>query len=223
VGKAGKPETAEAEAALEHLCRVYWQPIFAHVRGLGYPWEDAQDLTQGFFARVLEKNYVRVASRDKGKFRSLLLVMLKRFLADQRRLNTRQKRGGGQPVLSLETEGPEFALRSEAVDTLTPEKLFERSWAHSLLERALDRLEEEMAASGRQQDFEGLKPLVIREREDSGAAVAHRLHRTAGSVKVAVHRLRRRLGELLREEIARTGATPEEVEEEIEELFWAFG
>jgi RNA polymerase sigma factor (sigma-70 family) len=222
ISKAGRPNTPGADAARDNLCQMYWWPVFFYVRRLGYCSEDAQDLTQAFFSCVLEKNYVRGAVPEKGKFRSFLLVMLKCFLADQRDRTHRQKRGGGNQVISLDSGDTAFRSRIEPADELTPEKAFERTWADSLLSYALDRLEEEMAATGKKADFQQLKPLVCCESEETHAVVARRLQWSEANVKVTVHRLRRRLGELLRAHIAKTAATPDEVEEEIRDLFSAF-
>jgi RNA polymerase sigma-70 factor (ECF subfamily) len=221
VGQAARPETPAGEAARQSLCRQYWWPVFFYLRRLGHTREDSEDLTQGFLARMLEKNYVRSAAREKGKFRSFLLVMLKRFVADERDRAERQKRGGGKPVVSLDAGDMESRSRLEPLDELTPEKAFERSWASSLLRSVLSSLEKERAALGKQSDFDELLPLITCDREDTCAGAARRLHWTEANVKVQVHRLRRRLGDMLRAEIAKTGATPAEIEEEIHALFSA--
>jgi RNA polymerase sigma-70 factor (ECF subfamily) len=222
IAKAGQPETTGADAARESLCEKYWRPIFVYLRRLGYGLEDAQDLTQSFFACVLQKNYLRSAAREKGRFRSFLLVMLKRFLVDQRDRTHREKRGGGKEVISLDSGDTTFRSRIEPTDQLTPEKAFERNRANSLLSQALDRLAAEMAATAKNNDFIELKPLVMCESQESYAAVAQRLHWTESHVKVSVHRLRRRLGDLLRSEIIKTASTPDDVEVEIRNLFAAF-
>ncbi len=222
VGQAARPETTAGEAARQSLCRAYWWPVFFYLRRLGYSQEDSEDLTQGFFARMLEKNYLRSASRKKGKFRSFLLVMLKRFLADERDWAERQKRGGGKQVISLDAGDAEFRSRLEPLDELTPEKAFERSWADSLLRAALADLEKEMAVLGKQGEFDELRRLVTCDGEDTCAGAAGRLQWTEANVRVHVHRLRRRLGDMLRAEIAETGATPTEIEEEVHDLISAF-
>lgn len=222
ISEAGRPNAATACVAREIFCQVYWRPVFSYVRRLGYGSEDAEDLTQSFFARVLEKNYVQRAAREKGKFRSFLLVMLKRFLADDLDRSHRQKRGGGNQRISLDSGDTAFRSHFEATDDGTPETAFDRSWASSFLSCTLGRLENEMADLGRKAHFQELKPLVSCEGEETYAVVAKRLQWTEANVKVSVLRLRRRLGELLREEIAKTAATPDEVEEEIRDLFSAF-
>ena len=222
ISKAGQPESTGAAAARENLCRKYWRPIFSYLRRVGYGPEDSQDLTQSFFACMLEKNYLKTADREKGRFRSFLLVLLKRFLADQRDRTQRQKRGGGKEVISLDAGDTAFRSRLEPAEELTPEKAFGRSWARTLLQYALAHLELEMVAAGRQSEFDQLKPLVTCESQESYAGLAQKLHWSESNVKVTIHRLRRRLADLLRVEIAGTGATPAEVEAEIQDLFAAF-
>jgi RNA polymerase sigma-70 factor (ECF subfamily) len=218
VRKAGHPELPQADAAQASLYRTYWHPVYWYVRRVGHRHEDAQDLTQEFFARLLEKNYVQAAATEKGKFRSYLLMMLKRFLADQWDRAHRQKRGGGMPTISIDAVGTEFFRRLELADETTPDKAFDRAWAESLLQQALERLEQESAAAGKGKVFQELMPLVICDSEETCAVTAERLEMTVSNLKVTVHRLRERYRELLRAEIARTATTPEEVEEEIRDL-----
>ena len=221
VREAGRPELPQADAARTSLCQTYWYPIYSYVRGRGYHPEDAQDLTQEFFARLLEMNYVQAAAREKGKFRSYLLMMLKRFLADQRDRARRQKRGGGVPTISIDGGHTEFLRRHEPADATTPDKAFDRLWAESLLQQALERLEQECVAAGKKDLFESLKPHITCEAETTCAATARRLGMTVSNLKVTVHRLRRRYRELLRAEIARTASTKEEVEEELQDFYAA--
>jgi RNA polymerase sigma factor (sigma-70 family) len=221
VREAGRPDLPQADAARTSLCRTYWYPIYSYVRGLGYHPEDSRDLTQAFFARLLEMNYVQAAAREKGKFRSYLLMMLKRFLADQRERTQRQKRGGGMPEISLDGGHTEFIRRHEPADSRTPDKMFDRLWAESLLQQALERLEQECAAAGKKGRFEELKAHVTCETETTCAATARKLGMTVGNLKVTVHRLRQRYRELLRAEIARTTATGAEIEEELRDLYAA--
>jgi len=218
VREAGQPGLPQADAARASLCQTYWYPIYCYVRRMGQGHEDAQDLTQAFFARLLEKNYVQAAAAEKGKFRSYLLMMLKRFLADQSDRAQRQKRGGGMAFIALDTEDTEFRYRQEPADELSPDKLFDRAWARSLLRRALERLEQEWRAAGKTASFQELKPHITCESDRSCAAVAQKLGMTVNHLKITVHRLRQRYGELLRQEIARTAATAEAVEEELRDL-----
>ena len=221
VSKAGHPELPQADAARASLCQTYWHPVYWYIRRTGYGHEDAQDLTQNFFARVLERNSMQAADREKGRFRSYLLLLLKRFLADEWDRIHRQKRGGGVPALSLDGGSTEFFCRHEPADPRTPDKEFDRLWAELLLKQTLDRLEQECVAAGKYTLFQELKAYVTCETEATCDATAHRLEMTVTNLKVTVHRLRERYRELLRAEIARTAATAAEVEEELQDLYAA--
>jgi RNA polymerase sigma-70 factor (ECF subfamily) len=188
---------------------------------LGHDPEEARDLTQEFFARLLEKNYLQGAAREKGKFRSYLLMMLKRFLADQWDRARRQKRGGGMEMLSLDAQDTEYRGAPEPASEMTPDRLYERTWAISLLEQVGKRLEQECVESGKAKVYQELAPFLLGEGEETYAAVANKLQMSESNVKVTVHRLRQRSRELLRAEIAQTASTPEEIEEEIRDLFAA--
>jgi RNA polymerase sigma-70 factor (ECF subfamily) len=214
---AGQNLSPHASAALENLCRTYWFPLYAFVRRHGYNPHDAQDLTQGFFARFLEKDYIGLADPARGRFRSFLLVCLKNFLSEEKRHAGRLKRGGGQTVVSWDAEAAEERFRAEPADHLTPETIYERRWALALLEQALDRLGEE--ESGHAQHFAALKEYLWGEKSSASyAEIGARLDMTEGAVKVAVHRLRRRYRELLREEVAQTVASHDEIEQELRHL-----
>lgn len=218
-GRRASPESADALVA---LCRAYWYPLYAFVRRQGYRPEDAQDLTQAFFARLLEKNYLADADRQRGKFRSFLLAALKHFLANERDRARARKRGGGQTVLSLDFAVAETRYGHEPADPMTPERLFERRWALTLLDRVLGRLQDEHVAAGKGPWFERLKEFLTREPgATSYRDVAQRAGTTEGAVKVAVHRLRKRYRQLLEEEIGHTVTRPEEVEDELRQLFTA--
>lgn len=218
VREAAHPELGRGDAARTSLCRTYWSPIFAYIRRMGYGREDAQDLTQEFFARMLKKNYIRAAAREKGRFRSYLLVMLKRFLADHWDRTHRKKRGGGLPQVSLEQGDATFRTKYEPADDLTPDKIFDRAWAESLLNHALEVLEKECVAAGRRDTFQLLRPFITCEGDTTYAEIGGKLGMTANNVKVAVHRLRRRFRDLLRAEIAKTAHSSEEVEAEMRDL-----
>jgi RNA polymerase sigma-70 factor (ECF subfamily) len=180
----------------------------------------SQDLTQGFFARLVEKHFLNGLDRSKGKFRSFLLAALEHFLANQRRAAQAQKRGGGRAWLSLDDEAAENRYRLEPADELTPERVFERRWALTLLDQTMRRLREESVGAGKAELFEELKGILAGEKSElTYAAIAARLGVNLGVVKVSVHRLRKRYAELLREEIAQTVTRPEEVDEEIRCLF----
>lgn len=219
---AGQADSTRARDALERLCRNYWLPIYAFVRRQGNNPHDAQDLTQEFFARLLEKNYLAHADREKGRFRSFLLASVKHFLANEWDKAKAQKRGGGFTLISIDTALGESSLGSEPADILTAEKIFDRRWALALLEQVLRRLREEYTRDGKEKQFEQLKAtLTETSRSLPYAEIATRLATSEGAVKVAVHRLRQRYRELLRAEIADTVAGVEDVDDEIRNLFSA--
>ncbi len=220
---AGHARTPQADVALEELCRTYWYPLYAYVRHQGHTREDAEDLTQAFFARFLAKNYLEGLRSERGKFRAFLLASLKHFLANERDRAGRQKRGGGSPVLSLDWQGAETRYQIDPVDQLSPDKLFDRAWAVTLLETVITRLRDENAAEGKSTLFEQFKPFLMAGKSAipyAQAAAAAGL--TEGAARVAVHRLRRRYRELLRQEIAQTLSHPDQIEEEMQALFGAF-
>lgn len=222
--RAGQDSAGESQEALETLCRGYWYPLYAYVRRRGHGPHDAQDLTQEFFARFLELKYLQLADPNRGRFRTFLLTSLKHFLINEWKQANRQKRGGGQQVVSLDAEATETRFQSEPADERSPDKAFERRWAMVLLDRVLDRLQHEFATAARGHLFDELKSTLTGEdNESSYAAVGRRLGMTESNVKVAVHRLRRRYRELLREEIARTVEDPAAVDEEMRDLFAALG
>ena len=208
-----------AKAALEKLCRTYWYPLYVFVRRQVQDEESAKDLTQGFFARLVEKRYLAQVQREKGKFRSFLLAALKQFLADERDKVRAQKRGGGQTFISLDTATGEERYRLEPVETLSAERLFERRWALTLLEQARARLKEEYVESGKSSLYDRLR---LFEGGDKNAPpyaqVAAELGLTESGLKSAVFRLRQRYRELVREEVAHTVDSPEEVDGEIRHL-----
>jgi RNA polymerase sigma-70 factor (ECF subfamily) len=215
------PQSAEA---LETLCRTYWFPLYAFVRRQGRSPEDAQDLTQEFFARLLQKGYLKSVAREKGKFRTFLLVALKRFLANEWDRQHALKRGGFTPILSIDQEFAESRFKSEPVDNVQPDQLFDRQWARTLLDQTMKRLEEEYVSTGRARLFETLRTLIA--KEDSGlpyADVAAHLKLTEAAVKMAVYRLRARYREILKAQIAQTVSSDQEIEEELHDLFAAFG
>jgi RNA polymerase sigma-70 factor (ECF subfamily) len=219
VVSAGGSRSPEASEALATLCESYWFPLYAFVRRAGHSAEDARDLTQEFFVRLLDKRFLAAADREKGRFRTFLLTAVKRFLANEYDRARALKRGGGQRILSLEGPEPEARYRREPADTLTPERVFERQWALTLLEQVLARLQAEMTADGKAALFDALKAHLTGDGATGYATTAGRLGTTEGAVKVAAYRLRQRYRELLREEIAQTVAGPDEIEEEIRYLF----
>jgi len=220
---AGRRATPQAEMALEELCRTYWYPLYAHVRRLGHSKEDAEDLTQSFFARFLQKNYLEKLDAERGKFRAFLLASLKHFLANEWDRASRQKRGSGAVPLSLDWQDADTRYKIDPADELSPDKLYDRAWAVTLLQRVIARLRDENAAQGKAVLFERLKPwLTVGRSAIPYAAAADGLDLTEGAARVAVHRLRLRYRELLREEIGQTLSEPGQVEEELRALFRAF-
>jgi len=219
---AGRSDSTHARTALEKLCRTYWQPIYAFVRRQGHSPHDAQDLTQEFFAQLLERRSLADVDRAKGRFRSFLLASLKHFLANEWDKARAQKRGGGQVLIPIDAQSAESACGVDPADQMTADKVFDRRWALSVLDHALLRLREEHIREGKQDLFDQLKvTLTEASRSVRYAEIAAQLGMSEGAVKVAVHRLRQRYRELLRAEIADTVATPAEVEEEIRALFAA--
>jgi RNA polymerase sigma-70 factor (ECF subfamily) len=216
---AGDPASPQAAEALERLCRTYWYPLYAYVRRGGHGTEEAQDLTQEFFARLVAKDYVARADPDKGKFRSFLLTGMKNLLCDEHDKARRLKRGGGREVISIDEREAENRYGLEPVDAMTPERLFERSWATTLLERAANRLREEYLSAGKAELHEQLIQFRLDAAEQRAyAEVAARLGLSESAVKSAIRRLRQRHLQLVREEIAQTVADPGEVDEEIRYL-----
>jgi RNA polymerase sigma-70 factor (ECF subfamily) len=222
--RAGQQDTPESAAALETLCRGYWYPLYAYVRRRGYREHDAEDLTQAFFAHLLERRAFRAVGPARGRFRSFLLASLNHFIADERDRQQAQKRGGGRQIISFDAHDAEQRYRLEPVDLTTPEKLFERRWAVTLLDAALARLEQEFAAAGKAELFEQLRAFIVEGAENrTYAEVAAQLGMTEDAVKKAAQRLRRRYQEAIREEIAHTVATASEIEEELRYLWSVLG
>jgi len=221
---AGRSDTTRARSALEELCRNYWPPLYAYVRRLGYSPPDAQDLTQEFFARLLERRTVARADPERGRFRSFQLKSLKHFLAHEWEKARAQKRGGRVQILPLDSDTAETRYAQPADPDDTPDRAFDRQWALALLDVVLRRLRKEYADCGRDGLFLALKETLTGGRaEIAYRDLGARLGMSEGAVKVAAHRLRQRYRELLREEIANTVSGPEAVEEELRQLFAALG
>jgi len=205
--------------ALETLCRTYWYPLYAFVRSSGYSPEDAQDLTQGFFARLLAKDYLRLVDPEKGRFRTFLKMALKRFLANEWERSRAEKRGGGQRLLSIDTAIGEEWFQAQSTAALAPDQIYDRHWAFTLLGEINTRLEREYNASGKAAELKVLKPYLTEERgQIPYAQVAAALETTEGAARVAVHRLRKRFRELFREVVAETVSEPLEVQEELQQV-----
>ena len=214
---AGDPNQKEARSALSSLCENYWYPLYAYLRRRGYPADRAQDLTQEFFTRVLEGRYLDRADREKGRFRSFILTSLKFFVADEEDRQRAHKRGGGA-VLPLEFSSGEGRYQREPAHDETPERIFERRWVLSLLDRVVEKLRDEFVHHGRPEHFERLKVFLLGQSDTPYAALACEMNTSEGALKVAVHRLRRRYRNLFRQEIADTVADPTEVESELRYL-----
>jgi DNA-directed RNA polymerase specialized sigma24 family protein len=208
--------------ALETLCRSYWYPLYAFVRSSGYSPHDAQDLTQGFFERLLAKEYLRVVDPEKGRFRTFLKMALKRFLVQKWERGKAAKRGGGEAALSFDTELAEQRFQSNPLHTLAPDVIYDRQWAFTLLGEATSRLEDEYAAAGKANDLKQLKPYLTEERgRIPYPHIAGALNTTEGAARVAVHRFRKRFRELFREVVAETVSEPGEVEQELRHVIEA--
>jgi len=220
---AGDPASPKARAALETLCRTYWYPLYAYLRRIGHAPEDAEDLVQGFFLHLLRREVLHSIQREGGRFRSFLLGTLKHFLSDEKDKAAAQKRGGEHQFISWEQAQAEQRFLREPVDVESADRLFERRWALTLLERAMSRLQEECVANGNAERFVQLKGFVSGEKgELSYAEAAERTGLSLSALKSAILRFRRRYHELIREEVGQTVADPKEIEEELRHLLGLF-
>jgi RNA polymerase sigma factor (sigma-70 family) len=216
---ASRDSAPGSREALSQLCERYWQPLYSYARRQGYSVEQAQDLTQAFFARFLEKRDVQDADPGRGKFRSFLLSSFKHFLANEYDRERAKKRGGDQVMIALEVDAAEARYAAEPADELTPEMLFERQWALALIDRVMTTLRADLARSGKEATFDQLKGLLMGEKEEGGYAhIARALGTTEGALKVTVHRLRRKFQNALRAEITATVSDDSEIDEEIRYL-----
>ncbi len=221
---AGAGSSAHGDEALEQLCRAYWFPLYAHIRRRGHGADAAQDLTQGFFARLLERNDLAGLTREGGKFRSFLLIALNHFLSNEHEHASALKRGGGKTILSLDDDTAEDRYLSEPSHSESPDKLFERRWALTLMENALGQLGGEQTVAGDTAVFAALRPFLSREPEPGEyAAISARLDVAPGTLAVRVHRLRGRYRQLVRAAVADTVDSPLEVEAEMRHLLAALG
>jgi len=219
---ASVDSSADADGALAHFCQIYWHPIYAFIRRRGYDRDQAEDLTQGFFAQLLAKHYLLDADRERGRFRSFLLTAVKHFIANEWDRSHALKRGGSQTVVSIDLVEAERWLGPAIVEADTPEHLFERRWALSLLEHVMAKLRAEFNDAEKAGRFDVLAGFLNREAEsDRYQAVAERLGVSSGALRMSVHRLRRRYRELLRAEIAGTVGAPGQIDDEIRFLLAA--
>ena len=215
IASAGSPGD-QSKQALASLCERYWYPLYAFIRRQGHDPDQARDLTQDFFVRLLEKNYVGQADQRRGRFRTFLLTAVKHFLLNEADHASAKKRGGAHVILPIELVIAEQSYQLEPSHDATPEKLFERNWAVTLLQTVTDQLQREFIQAGKAKQFESLKPMLTGESEGIRySEIAKELGLSEGAVKVAIHRLRRRFRELLRQEVAETIADPRLVDEEI--------
>ena len=221
---AGDNNSEASQQALQRLCQTYWYPLYVFVRRKGYSPEDAEDSTQAFFERVLEKNYFGQADREKGRFRAFLLASLKHFLSEKRREARAAKRGGGKLLSSLDAASAEERYRLEPADTITPETLYERQWAYTVMGQALIKLREEYVAAGDGKLYELLNELEPGKRSSlTYAAIGQCLGRSESCIKAAAHQLQKRYRELIRAEIAHTVPTVPEINAELRHLLAVIG
>lgn len=219
VVQAGRPDSPETARALAELCRVYWYPLYAYVRRQGFDVPTAQDLTQDFFTKLLEKNYVGIADRKRGKFRWFLLTAFKCFLANEWDRARAQKRGGGAKPLSLDEMTAEERYRHEPADALTADQLYDRRWALDLLDRARQRLRDEYMTAGKRERLAHLEPFLSGGSPTTDyARAAAQLGLSEAAIRQEAHRFKKRFGELLRDEVAQTVAKPDEVADELRYL-----
>ncbi len=219
VRSAGERHDPDSDRALALLCERYWFPIYAFARRRGHDVDEAQDLVQGFFSHLLEKRFIAGADRERGRFRSFLLGAFKYYLSDQATAAAAERRGGGREHLPLELEGAEQRYQLEADAAERPDRLFARKWSMELLAQARRRLDEEIDASADPARGRALAAYLTEAGGTRYRELAERLEMSEGAIKVAIHRLRRRFGALLRDEVAHTVSDPARIDEELKELF----
>ena len=217
VQAAGETVNPKAQDALGELCQIYWPPVYAYIRCRGQDPETAKDLTQGFFTLLLEKNYIKAARKERGKFRSFLLTCVKRYMVNEWEREQALKRGGGVSIVSLDLDAAEtFKYQLTPASPQTPEQIYDKLWAFTFLQQVLSQLEKEMRRPKDRERFRVLKPFLTGEDDEvSYKDVGAQLGMTEGAVKVAIHRLRSKFAVLLRSEVGHTVTSPSRVEEEI--------
>jgi RNA polymerase sigma-70 factor (ECF subfamily) len=218
VVRAGQTEAAGSVEALEELCKGYWYPVYCFVRRCGRSALEAEDLVQGFFLKLLQKNYLAQADRERGKFRTFLLAAVKHFLANEQEHAEAKKRGGGIEFIALDAEELERKFSRETACEQTPEMLFEKRWAETILENSLRRLRFEFDGGGKVQRFDILKPFLLRQKEASYREASDKLGMSEAAVKSAIFRMRERFQTIFREEIGQTVVTTQEIDAEIRHL-----
>jgi RNA polymerase sigma factor (sigma-70 family) len=223
VVRAGNSDSTDAASALDELCQVYWYPLYAFARRQGNSAAEAEDLTQGFFARLIEQGYVASADQEKGRFRTFLLTLFRRHMANEWNREHVQKRGGFQPKLSMDAAWAESRYGAEPAQGQGPDMLFARQWARILLDQVMNRLENDYRSSDRAKLFERLEACVAQDETALRySEIAEEVGLTEPAVKMAMQRMRARYRAILREEIAKTVVSPDDVDAEIKELFAAF-
>jgi RNA polymerase sigma-70 factor (ECF subfamily) len=221
--RAGNGQSPESHAALEELCRAYWPPLYFYLRRDGRTPYEAEDLTQGFFARLLERNDLARADPQRGRFRSFLLIALKHFVINEWRHEHARKRGGDFRIVSLDEQTPEGRYLAQPADNVTPDVLFNKQWALTVLAQVMERLRQEYADSGKAELFDELKSFLAEKEGTPHAEIAAKYGMSQSGIGVAIHRLRHRYAALLREEIAQTVNDPAEIDDEIRHLIAALG
>ena len=219
VRTAGRSSGRAAEAAIEQLCQAYWYPLYAFSRRMGSTPPEAQDLTQEFFQHLLQSNLFGRAEPAAGRFRSLLLTSFKNFTGQARIKARAQKRGGGLEFVSIEMQEAEGRYQLEPTDGRSPDRIYDRRWAVTLIERVLQRLESEATMTGRRHQFNTLQRFLVGDKEGGYAEISRDLNLSEGALRVAVHRLRLRFRELFREELAQTVASSADFDEELRHIF----
>jgi RNA polymerase sigma-70 factor (ECF subfamily) len=219
--KAGRRSSADSRQALQSLCELYWYPLYAYVRRRVGDRSEAEDLTQAFFAELLEKNYVATATPERGKFRAFLITAFKHFLCKEWEKAKAQKRGGGRAPIPLDFQSADHRFSIEPAAGMTPDQLYDQQWALALLDRTMERLQDDFRRAGKELQFGELKQFIVAERTSTLADVAAKLNMTVAATKMAASRLRGRYRELLREEIAQIVADRDEIDDEIRKLFQA--
>ncbi len=221
---AAEGKSSDARSALAELCRCYWPPLYGFIRRRGYSVEEAQDLTQGFFAELIEKNYVAQADQELGRFRTFLLAALKHHISHERERRSARKRGGGRVIFSLDFASAEKEYACEPATDITPEHLFERRWALTVLRKALENLERQYCEAGRSEEFARYRPFLTGDNESTSyARLAADTGGTEGAIRVAVHRLRQRFRRSLKAEVAQTVRSESDAEDELNQLFVVLG
>ena len=219
---AGKRELPTVAAALQDLCQSYWYPLYHYVRRQGYDPTIAEDLTQGFFTRLLDGDLLGKADANRGRFRSFLLAALQNYLANEKRYHAAEKRGGGRPAISLDFNDAESRYSLEPAHHRTPQLDFEAQWALSVLQLAMTAVRAQYVEQGKEQIFAALQPLLSGETEVTLREISDGLGMSVGAIKVALHRMRERYGQQIRLQVARTVPDPSEVDDELRSLFQLF-